>query len=299
MSFVGTLRAPQRPTTAKPATPKAQRGGRLTRPLFYLVLAGLAIYAIAPLLIVLFASLKSEQGLAANPLGPPAHLMWSNFVTAWTQGNIGTGMTNSGIITVGTIIGVCIIAGMAAYAMGRLDMPGTNAVIVYLIAITALPIQLFLVPLFFLWTHLGLYNTRIGVIIIYCAMFSPFATLLLRSFMLSLPRDYEEAARLDGATEIGVLWRVTIRLVAPGFLTVALIAGLSAWNEFLIGITFLQSTAKQPVSVALYSFQQGFSQNDALISAAGIIMLLPMMALFLLLQRHFIAGIASGGLGGG
>jgi raffinose/stachyose/melibiose transport system permease protein len=96
-----------------------------------------------------------------------------------------------------------------------------------------------------------------------------------------------------------VLWRVTLRLVAPGFLTVALIAGLSSWNEFLIGVTFLQSSNLQPVSVALFSFQQGFSQNIALISAAGIIMMLPMMALFLVLQRHFIAGVASGGLGGG
>jgi raffinose/stachyose/melibiose transport system permease protein len=299
MSLAATLRTRPQPPSAPGAKASAQRGKRLTRTVFYLVLTVLAIYAIAPLVIVLFAALKSEQALAANPLGVPTHFAWSNFTTAWTQGNIGTGMKNSAIIATGTIIGVCVIAGLAAYAMGRLDMPGTNLVIVYLIGITALPIQLFLVPLFYLWSHLHLYNSLVGVIIIYCAMFSPFATLLLRSFMLSLPRDYEEAARLDGANELLVLWRVTLRLVAPGFLTVALIAGLSAWNEFLIGITFLQSPNLQPVSVALYSFQQGFSQNDALISAAGVIMLLPMMALFLVLQRHFIAGIASGGLGGG
>jgi raffinose/stachyose/melibiose transport system permease protein len=298
MSLVTTLRTgPQSP--AARGRHSTSRGKRLTRTVFYLVLAVLAIYAIAPLVIVLFAALKSEQSLASNPLGLPTHFVWSNFSTAWTQGNIGTGMRNSAIIAGGTIVGVCIIAGLAAYAMGRLEMPGTNMMIVYLIGITALPIQLFLVPLFYLWSHIHLYNSLLGVIIIYCAIFSPFATLLLRSFMLSLPREYEEAARLDGANELRVLWRVTLRLVAPGFLTVALIAGLSAWNEFLIGITFLQSPNLQPVSVALYSFQQGFSQNDALISAAGIIMLLPMMALFLVLQRHFIAGIASGGLGGG
>lgn len=298
MSLVTTLRTGAQPQAAR-GRRSTPRGKRLTRTVFYAVLAVLAIYAIAPLVIVLFAALKSEQSLAANPLGLPTHFEWSNFSTAWTQGNIGTGMRNSAIIAGGTIIGVCIIAGLAAYAMGRLDMPGTSGMIVYLIGITALPIQLFLVPLFYLWSHIHLYNSLLGVIIIYCAMFSPFATLLLRSFMLSLPREYEEAARLDGANELRVLWRVTLRLVAPGFLTVALIAGLSAWNEFLIGITFLQSPNLQPVSVALYSFQQGFSQNDALISAAGIIMLLPMMALFLVLQRHFIAGIASGGLGGG
>jgi raffinose/stachyose/melibiose transport system permease protein len=298
MSLVTTLRTGPRPPAAR-GRGSTLRGKRLTRTVFYLVLAVLAIYAIAPLVIVVFAALKSEQSLAANPLGLPTHFEWSNFSTAWTQGNIGTGMRNSAIIASGTIIGVCIIAGLAAYAMGRLEMPGTSGMIVYLIGITALPIQLFLVPLFYLWSHIHLYNSLFGVIIIYCAIFSPFATLLLRSFMLSLPREYEEAARLDGANELRVLWRVTLRLVAPGFLTVALIAGLSAWNEFLIGITFLQSPSLQPVSVALYSFQQGFSQNDALISAAGIIMLLPMMALFLVLQRHFIAGIASGGLGGG
>jgi raffinose/stachyose/melibiose transport system permease protein len=299
MSIAATLRSrTQLPTVRGTARP-AQRGKRLTSAVFYLVLTALAVYGIAPLVIVLFAALKSEQALAANPLGPPAHFEWGNFVTAWTQGNIGTGMENSAIIAGGTMIGVCIIAGLAAYAMGRLEMPGTNMMIVYLIGITALPIQLFLVPLFYLWSHLHLYNSLVGVIIIYCAMFSPFATLLLRSFMLTLPKDYEEAARLDGAGELRVLWRVTLRLVAPGFLTVALIAGLSSWNEFLIGVTFLQSPNLQPVSVALYSFQQGFSQNNALISAAGVIMLLPMMALFLVLQRHFIAGIASGGLGGG
>lgn len=298
MSLAATLRTRAQPPAGQRAAGSARQGKRLTRTVFYLVLAALAVYAIAPLVIALFASLKSEQALAANPLGPPAHFVWSNFITAWTQGNMGTGMRNSAIIAGGTVIGVCIIAGLAAYAMGRLDMPGTNMMIVYLIGITALPIQLFLVPLFYLWTHLHLYNSLVGVIIIYCAIFSPFATLLLRSFMVSLPKDYEEAARLDGAGELRVLWRVTLRLVAPGFLTVALIAGLAAWNEFLIGVTFLQSPNLQPVSVALYSFQQGFSQNNALISAAGIIMLLPMMALFLVLQRHFIAGIASGGLGG-
>jgi raffinose/stachyose/melibiose transport system permease protein len=299
MSLAATLRTRTQPLPPRSSGGSAGQGRRLTRTVFYLVLAALAVYALAPLVLVMFSALKSEQELATNPIGPPHALVWSNFATAWTQGNIGTGMRNSAIIAGGTIIGVCFIAGMAAYAMGRLDMPGTNGVIMYLIATTALPIQLFLVPLFYLWSHLHLYNSLLGVIIIYCALYSPFATLLLRSFMVSLPKDYEEAARLDGAGELRVLWKVTLRLVAPGFLTVALIAGLQAWNEFLIGVTFLQNTSLQPVSVALYSFQQGFSQNDALISAAGIIMMLPMLGLFLVLQRHFIAGIASGGLGGG
>lgn len=295
-AILGTAGAPT--LSGSRQVPKWLRGKRLTKPSFYLVLSLLAIYSLAPLVIVVFTALKSEVELAQNPIGPPAHPQWDNFVQAWQQGNIGVGMENSAILTLGTIIGVCIIAGSAAYAMARLDLPGTNMVIGYLIFTSALPIQLFLVPLFFLWTHLHLYNTLIGVIIIYCAIFSPFATLLLRSFMLSIPRDYEEAARVDGASEFRVLWRVSLRLVAPGFLTVALISGLAAWNNFLIAITFLQSPNVQPVSSALYAFQQGYSSSYPLIAAAGILMLLPMMILFLLLQRHFVAGIASGGLGG-
>ena len=117
--------------------------------------------------------------------------------------------------------------------------------------------------------------------------------------MLSLPRDYEEAARVDGASELEVLWRVTLRLVAPGFLTVALIAGLAAWNEFLIA----DHVPAEPEPAAGVSrpllLPAGVQPEYSLISAAGVIMLLPMMGLFLVLQRHFIAGIASGGLGGG
>lgn len=284
--------------SAAAGVPKWLRGRRLTKPMFYLVLSILALYSLAPLVIVVFTSLKSEIGLAQNPIGPPVHPQWDNFVQAWQQGSIGVGMENSAILTLGTIAGVCVIAGSAAYAMARLDLPGANSVIIYLIFTSALPIQLFLVPLFFLWTRLHLYNTLFGVTVIYWAIFSPFATLLLRSFMLSIPRDFEEAARVDGARELTVLWRVTLRLVAPGFLTVALISGLAAWNNFLIAITFLQSPNVQPVSAALYAFQQGFSSNYTLIAAAGLLMLLPMMILFLLLQRHFVAGIASGGLGG-
>ena len=159
--------------------PTFLRGRRLTRPLFYLALTALALYSLAPLAIVVFTSLKSEIGLAQNPIGPPVHPQWGNFVQAWNQGSIGVGMENSAILTLGTIAGVCVIAGSAAYAMARLDLPGSNSVIAYLIFTAALPLQLFLVPLFFLWTRLHLYNTLIGVIIIYWAIFSPFATLLL------------------------------------------------------------------------------------------------------------------------
>lgn len=281
-----------------PSASMRTSGHRSAKPLYYAALVVLAIYSLGPLVIFIFTALKSESQLANDPLGPPTHPLWSNFVQAWNQAHLATGLENSAIITAGTIIGVCVIAGCAAHAMARLNLPGTNGVIVYLLATTALPIQLFLVPLFYLWSHLDLYNNLFGVIIIYWAIFSPFATLLLRSYMVSMSKDYEDAARLDGAGELAVLRRVTLPLAAPGFLTIALVAGLGAWNEFLLAVTFLQSPNKQPISIALYSFQQGYSENYTLISAAGVVMLIPMVLLFLALQRRFIQGLASGGLGG-
>lgn len=291
-------RRQQRRDRAQAQGTKGRPVQRTTRILYYIALCVLAIYSLGPLVIFIFTALKSESELAANPLGFPHRLEWGNFQVAWEQGHLATGLVNSAIITVGTVAGVCVIAGCAAHAMARLDLPGSGWVTIYLLATTALPIQLFLVPLFFLWSHLGLYNNLLGIIIIYWAIFSPFATLLLRSYMLSIPRDYEDAARLDGAGELSVLRRVTLPLAAPGFVTIALVSGLAAWNEFLLAVTFLSSADKQPVSIALYSFQQGYTQNYALISAAGVVMLLPMVAFFLLLQRRFVAGLTAGGLGG-
>lgn len=267
-------------------------------PIYYVVLIALVAFSMGPIVLSLFAALKTQSQLAADPLGLPTHPQWNNFLVAWTQANMAAGFLNSILIVGGTVIGVSVIAGLAAYAMARLDLPFGGGFMGYLLVSSALPIQLFLVPLFFLWTKLGLYDTQIGLIIIYCATLSPFATLLLRSFMISIPRDFDDAARIDGAGELRVLFRIVLPIAWPGFLTIALITALDAYNEFLLAQTFIQSPDKMPVSIALYSFREGFSQNYVLISAAGWLMLLPMFVLFLILQRRFVDGISASGLTG-
>jgi len=265
---------------------------------YYVVLVVLALFALGPLVVLAFNSLKSSAEVGRNPLGPPLSPVFENFPQAWTQGNFATTILNSTIITAGTVIGTCIIAGMAAYALSRLDLPGTDAVLFCLFVGSAVPVQLFLVPLFFLWSNLQLTNTRIGLIIIYCAVFSPFATLLLRSYLVALPRDFEDAARIDGAKELQVLLRVVLPLSWPGFLTVALVSGLAAWNEFFFAITFIQDDNLKPVTTSFLAFQNQFSRDWGLTSAAGLFLILPVIVLFLFLQRRFIAGLASGGLKG-
>ncbi len=265
---------------------------------YYVVLTALALFALGPLVILLFNALKTNAEIGQNPLGPPLSPVFENFSNAWTQGDFATTMVNSAILTVGTVVGVCVIAGTAAYALDRLDLPGTDAVLLYLFVASAVPFQLFLVPLFFLWSALNLTNTLFGLIVIYWAIFSPFATLLLRSYLVALPRDFEEAARIDGASELQTLLRVVLPLSWPGFLTVALVSGLAAWNEFFFAITFIQDDSLKPVTTSFLAFQSDFSTDWGLTSAAGFIIILPIIVLFLFLQRRFISGLTAGGLKG-
>jgi raffinose/stachyose/melibiose transport system permease protein len=265
---------------------------------YYVILVLLALFALGPLAILAFNSLKSNAEIGRNPLGLPLSPVFENFPAAWTQGDFATTMVNSIILTGGTVVGVCIIAGTSAYAMARLDLPGTDAVLLYLFVASAVPFQLFLVPLFFLWSTLNLTNTRFGLILIYWAIFSPLATLLLRSYLVGLPRDFEDAARIDGANELQVMLRVVLPLSWPGLLTVALISGLAAWNDFFFAITFIQDNNLKPVTTSFLAFQTNFSQDWGLTSAAAIYIILPIVVLFLILQRRFISGLTAGGLKG-
>lgn len=263
---------------------------------YYSVLVLLGIFALGPILILIFNAFKTNAAIAQNPLSIPFNPVLSNFPQAWEIGNYSVTLLNSAIITAGTVLGVCIVAGLAAYAMTRLDLPGGTTVILYLFVCSAIPQQIFLIPLFFLWTDLNLVDTRIGLIIIYIAVFSPFATLLLRSYLQALPRDFEDVARTEGASELQVLTRIVLPLTLPGFLTIALISGLMAWNELLFAVTFLQDDSLKPVTTSFLAFQNQFSQDWGLTSAGAIFVMLPVIVLFLFLQRRFISGLAAGGL---
>jgi raffinose/stachyose/melibiose transport system permease protein len=264
----------------------------------YAVLVLLALICLVPLYLFITQALKSQAELAANPIGLPREWRWSNFSEAWTTGRIGSGLLNSLVIVSGTVILVLIVSSMAAYAMARLKVAGSSGVFVYLLVTASLPIQLFLVPLFYLMARVHLYDTHLGLILIHAAVFSPFATLLLRSFMIDIPKDFEEAARIDGANELTVFAKILLPMAWPGVMTAALTVALQSYNEFLLSVTFIQSDEFLPVSSAMFNFRQGFTQDYSLITAAGVIMAAPMILAFLLMQRKFMDGLTSSGLGG-
>ncbi|NEN07695.1 carbohydrate ABC transporter permease [Diaminobutyricibacter tongyongensis] len=276
----------------------ARPGGLKRAPLSVIALTVLALFAVLPVLVLFFNAFKSDTELATNPLGLPSSWDLSNFETAWTLGRLGQGLGNSAILVVGTVIGVWICAGMAAYALARLNVPFKRGISFYLLIVISLPAQMFLVPLFFMWTNLGLYDNLFGLILIYTALNTPFATLLLETFIVGIPRELDEAARLDGANEWQIATKVMLPLARPGFLTAGLVVGLAVYGELFFAVIFISSPDNLPISTAFLQFQQGFTRLYGVTDAAGLIMIIPVILLFLLMQRRFISGLASSGVKG-
>lgn len=262
----------------------------------YVVLIVLVVLTLGPLLILGFNSLKNNAEIGENPLGPPQVIQWGNYLEAWRVGGFSTTTGNSVILVICTVAGVLVLGGMAAYSLARLDPPGANIFMGYMLGSSTLPVWLFLVPLFFLWRVLGLVNSLFGLTLIYVALNSPLAIFLLRSYMVQLPRDFEDAARVDGANEIQVLTKVILPLSWPGFLTVGLVVALGVWSEFQLALIFINNPNLFPVTTSYYNFTTRFSRDWALTSAAAVMMIVPILAIFLALQRRFIEGLTQGGV---
>jgi raffinose/stachyose/melibiose transport system permease protein len=262
----------------------------------YAILTLMALFALCPVTMLVMNSFKTTSEIGRNPFGVPQEVRIQNYSEAWERGKFATTLGNTTILTVGTIAGTLVLAGLAAFALARLKLRWADYLGFYFMIGTSVPPFLFIIPLFYMWRQIGLVNSHIGLIIIYCALFSPFATFLLRSYMVALPEEFIEAARIDGASHWDVYRHVILPLSWPGFLTAGLVVGLGVWNEFLFGITFLQKPELRPVSTSLFAFQQQFFRDWGLTNAGSVIMVLPVIVLFLLLQRRFIEGLTQGGL---
>jgi raffinose/stachyose/melibiose transport system permease protein len=264
----------------------------------HLPLLLLTCTALFPLVLLLVNSVKSNFAIQANAFTLPDGLHWENFANAWRSADYTPAFRNSIIVTGGTVFLVCLLGGMCAYGLTRFQVPGMNVILVYLLISFSLPGLLYLVPLFILWHNLHLIDTLQGIILIYAAQQIPFAIMLLRSYFIGLPRELEDAARVDGCAEFGVFRRIILPLAWPGFASVGLIVGVMSWNEFIFAVTFLPSQDVQTVAVRYASFSGQYTQDLAASTAAAVIMILPAMILFLLLQKRFVAGMTAGGVRG-
>ena len=272
--------------------------GRGAITLSYVALAIGAVVALFPLALMLVSALKTSAEIVANPLALPSALQWVNFARAWNDAQLGRSLVNSAEVTGLTVVLICTTCSMAAYALARLTSPGWGWISAYLLATTTLPIQLYLFPLYFGYAHLGLIDNVFALSLVYTAIFSPFSIFLLRTYFLAIPREIEEAAIVDGANRWQVFTKVCLPLVSPGILTVAVISGLNTWNEFLISSTFLQSHDRQTAVVRFYTLGGQYSSDWGEIMAAAILIVAPALVFFLIMQRRFIEGVASGSVKG-
>jgi raffinose/stachyose/melibiose transport system permease protein len=253
-------------------------------------------FALGPLIVLGFNSVKDSAELGLNPLGPPREVHLENYPDAWEQGGFGRTLRNSGILVASTVVSVLTLGGLAAYSLARLNPPGANAFMVIMLGATTVPVWLYLVPLFILWRTLNLNNSLLGLILIYTAGNAPFAIFLLRSFMLQIHREFEDAARVDGANELQVFKNVILPLTWPGFLTVGLVVALGVWGEFQLALIFVQDPELFPVTTSYSAFVSRFSRDWGLTSAAAVMMIAPVVIIFLTLQRRFIDGLTQGGI---
>jgi raffinose/stachyose/melibiose transport system permease protein len=271
---------------------------RLTLTVSYALLAFFAFIALFPIALLVLNSLKPAAQIVQNPLALPETIRLDNFTNAWNHARFSTTFLNSFIITGTTIVLVCTTSSLTAYVLARRKIKSWKILTFYLLATTTAPIQLYIFPLYFGFAKLGMINNIFGVALIYTALYSPFAVMLLRTYFIAVPKELEEAAIVDGATHWQVFWRVMLPIVSPGILTVALIIGLNSWNEFLIAITFLQKQENVTAVIAFFLLSGQYSSDWGEIMAAALIIVIPVVALFVFMQKRFIEGMAGGSVKG-
>jgi len=258
----------------------------------------LSIFAIYPISVLIMNSLKSRQDLGLNPSGFPKEFIWSNYKTAFETSNFARHATNSLILVFLTVTIVLILGGLAAYSLARLKPRGSNLVMVYMLTVSTLPLWLYIVPLFFLWRQVGLLNNYFGLVLLYVALNSPFAIFLLRSFLVRIPREIEEAAIMDGASKMTVFTKVLLPISWSSFLTVGLVVALNVWNEFQVAFILINDEEKLPIATSFFAFQQTFGNDWTLTSAVGVLVILHVLLLLFVFQRIFTVGLVLGSVKG-
>jgi raffinose/stachyose/melibiose transport system permease protein len=266
--------------------------------LVYIPLIALLIFAVAPLLLAWFAALKSDQQLLTNPWGPPWPPTLANLTEAWTVGRFSVYFKNSLIISIADVIGMVIITSMAGYAFARLTFPGQRFILYTLLIGLTIPVAAIIIPLYLTMRDFRLLNTYGSVIVADIALAAPIFVFIMRAFFKDLPRELDDAARIDGANEWQIFWQVMLPLAKPGILTVALLEFLWSWNDLLLPLVFLVTDELRTLPVGMLFFQGRFTIDYGLMSAGVLILSLPVTILFLIFQRDFVRGLASGALKG-
>lgn len=262
------------------------------------VLIFFALAQVGPILLVFLNSFKSHREIVINPFSMPELFSWENYMTAWKYGKFAVGFKNSLILTGCTILIVLFCATLAAYALSGERMKRTAPVIIYFMLAMTVPIQMFLFPLYALFSKLGLLSNLYALSVIMAARQMPLSVFLMRTFFLKVPKDLEEAAKLDGAGTWAIIWKVMVPVISPAMITVSVLVGLSTWNEYMLSSTFLQGEGSFTAVLGFLSLNGLESSNMGIMMAGASILIVPILIFFLLVQKYFIDGLVNGAVKG-
>ena len=269
-----------------------------SRTLILFVLVTLVLISLLPMFMVLINSFKNHIDIVKNPLSIKFTAGVKNYVKAWNSGNFGRAIMNSIIYTGTTVLVTLAVSAPCAYVIAFRKIKISGLVLAYFMMTMTMPCYLFLVPLYRTYAKMGWLGNHVMVAFILAATSLPLAITLLRTFYVSIPKELEEAARIDGAGTMQVIWHVILPVLRPGLVTVGITTALNSWNEFLVSSTFLTGQKNFTAMLALMSMNGPNSSNQGINMAATVTIVAPIIVFFIIMQRQFIDGMVSGSVKG-
>lgn len=262
-----------------------------------LLLLLVALLWAVPFVFLVVISFKTDEEMSSSPMSLPAGVDLSNFVQVWeggSGGGIGRALLNSMVITGGSVVCLILLGSVCAYVISRREGRMSGLLYGLFVLGIILPFQLGIVPVYAIMRELDLAGTYPGMILLYTALLMPMAVFLYTGFARALPRDYEEAAYVDGASRLTTFVRVVFPLLRPITGTVAVLTGVMIWNDFFVQLIFLSGSTLQTIPVAVYSFVGEYVTRWNLIFAAVLISILPVLVFYLFAQKQLIQGFTGG-----
>lgn len=262
----------------------------------YVILVGYGLIVLVPLLMLVLLSIKSLAGIVQHPLQVPSSIQWSNYANAWTKGRLGRYILNTAWMSVASVAIVVVAGSLAAFALGRYKFRGNQVIYIAFIAGLAFPIQMLAVPLYSLMNAMRVIDNPFSLVIVYGSTGLAFSVFLLTGFARSLPKEFDEAAVVEGATPFYIYRRIAFPLMRPIIATVALFNFVSAWNGFFFPLILITSRSQMTVTVGVLSFVGQYQTEWNYLIPALIITMLPPILVFVAASRQFVRGLTAGGL---
>jgi raffinose/stachyose/melibiose transport system permease protein len=249
-----------------------------------------------PILVVVFSAFKSTAEIYASPFAPPASLNLSNLETIWRETTFPRYLANSVLVTGASILSIVVVGTMAAYALARYAFRGNELIYLFFLSGLMLPLKLAVIPLFIQLTTIGLIDTRAGLVVVYTAMGLPSAIFILTGYLRALPRELEDSARIDGASEARIMWSVMLPLARPAMVIAAINNAVPIWNDFFFPLVFIQTDGLKTLPQGLTVFMGEFNTEWGILFAGLTIAALPITLLYIVLSRQFVAGMTQGAI---